>query len=786
MQRAVLRFLPATGRFWVLRTKIMIRHAEDIGNLIALFGERRYPEAESLARELAERFPEHGFAWKTLGLIATQSGRHEEALRCLKKSSVLLPTDKEVLTGLGNSQRGLGRLHDAMVSYSRALWSSNGSAEIYCNLGAVLQDLGRLEDAATNYRKALEFNPRLVEARSNLGNILRLVGRIDDAVKNYRQALIISPCFAEVDFNLGNALREVGQRDAAIVCFRRALNSKPDFVEALGNLGALLLDAGRPASAATCYRQALMLKPEYFEALSNLGNSLQALGQLECALTVYRRALKLKPDYFQAHSNLGNALRGVGHLNEASTSCMRSLDIEPDYAEGFNNLGNALQDLGRFEAALACYRRAVVIQPEYLEARSNMLFGHNYLADLPADLLLAEARLFGDVAARRAKPCHSWSNPRDSKRTLLIGLVSGDLRNHPVGYFIEGILAALKRNGSGGFRIVAYHNHLRSDDLTDRIRAYCHSWRVVTGLTDEQLAERVLDDGIDVLIDLSGHTAYNRLPMFAWKPAPVQATWLGYFGTTGVAAIDYLIADPFTLTEAGESQFSETVWRLPDTRLCLAIPDLEIEVSPLPALGCGHITFGCFNNLAKMNDSVVALWGKILAAVPGSKLFLKSKQLGDSSVQQTTIDRFAAQGVTADRLILEGFGPRRSYFAAYHRVDIALDPFPYPGGTTSVEGLWMGVPVITLAGENFLSRQGLGILMNAGLPEWVASSGDEYVSIAIALTDDLPGLAALRGSLRRKVLSCPLFDAERFALQFERAVRGMWSHWINRSPAAGW
>ena len=263
----------------------------------------------------------------------------------------------------------------------------------------------------------------------------------------------------------------------------------------------------------------------------------------------------------------------------------------------------------------------------------------------------------------------------------------------------------------------------------------------------------------------------------------MQVSWLGYFATTGVAEIDYLIADPWTLPASEECNFTEKIWRLPETRLCFTPPDEEVSVSPLPALANGYVSFGCFNNLSKMNDAVVALWSRVLHAVPGSRLFLKARQLMEASVRQSIAERFAVHGVDAARLIFEDYTPRGNYLAAYQRIDIALDPFPYPGGTTSVEALWMGVPVLTLAGERFLSRQGVGLLMNAGLPEWIATDPDDYVARAVSHASDLERLAELRRELRQQVLASPIFDAPRFARHFEAALRGMWKAWCDTQTA---
>jgi protein O-GlcNAc transferase len=280
-----------------------------------------------------------------------------------------------------------------------------------------------------------------------------------------------------------------------------------------------------------------------------------------------------------------------------------------------------------------------------------------------------------------------------------------------------------------------------------------------------------------VLLDLSGHTAKNRLPMFAWKPAPVQVSWLGYFASTGVAEMDYVIGDAHIAPARDECHFSESICRLPDSYLCFTPPNVAVEPGPLPALGNTQVTFGCFNKLTKMNNAVVALWARVLLAVPHSRLFLKTTQLKDAAICEVTRQEFAAHGIATDRLILEGSSPRAELLAAYQRVDIALDPFPYPGGTTSVEALWMGVPVLTKRGDRFLSHMGESILHNAGLADWIADDDDDYVAKAVAHTADLSRLAALRAGLRQQVLASPLFEAKQFARNFEAAMWGMWQNW---------
>ncbi|MFI4979305.1 MAG: tetratricopeptide repeat protein, partial [Nevskiales bacterium] len=736
-------------------------------------------EAESSARASILRYPDAGFAWKVLGAALTMQG--SPALPALQKATELLPDDASAHFNLSMALQGLARFDEAAASARRALQIDPDFAEAHRNLGIICHELGKPEEAEAHFRRAQEIRPDDAHAHYNLANALKNLGRLDEAEASYRLALKIDPHYAEAHNMLGGILKNLGRPDDAAASYCRALEIDPDFAWAHSNLGNTLQDLGRFDDAAASYRRAIAVLPDYAEAHNNLGHALQNLRRFDDAMASYCRALEIKPDYAAGHINLGNLLLNIGRLDEAVASYRRALEIKPDSAEAHINLGGALKDLGRLEDAVASYRRALEISPDFAGAHSGLLFAHNYLADQPAATLLAEARRFGDSAARKAAPYKTWRNVPEPEKCLRVGLVSGDLGEHPVGYFLDSNLAALTSHAAGRLELIAYHSHFRTDALTERIKACCCAWHSVAGLSDARLAQLIRDDGIDILIDLVGHTAHNRLPLFAWKPAPVQASWLGYFATTGVAAMDYFIADPWTLPETEEVNFTEKIWRLPETRLCFTPPDADVDISPLPALTNGRLTFGCFNNLSKMNDAVVALWARVLHAVPQSRLFLKAPQLSEASVRQSVLEHFAAYRIGADRLLLEGPSPRRDYLATYSRVDIALDPFPYTGGATTAEALWMAVPVLTLAGERFLPRQGVGLLANAGLPDWIAADADDYVARAAAHAGDLPRLATLRAGLRQQVLASPIFDAPRFARHFEAALRGMWTTWCNQT-----
>jgi protein O-GlcNAc transferase len=411
---------------------------------------------------------------------------------------------------------------------------------------------------------------------------------------------------------------------------------------------------------------------------------------------------------------------------------------------------------------------------------SNLLGMMSSTAGYSPAQCLEEARNYGKAVSQKVTTRFtSWScEPRPGR--LRVGMVSGDLHNHPVGYFLEGLLANLD---PARVELIAYPTDSRTDELTARIKPRFAGWKPLGGLSDEAAARLIHADGVHVLLDLAGHTEQNRLPVFAWKPAPVQATWLGYFATTGVAEMDYLLADAAGVPEAQRGEFTESIWYLP-TRLCFSPPDADLPVAGLPALQNGRITFGCFQRVTKVGDEVLAVWGRILGALPDSRLRWQSKQLGDPAVAARFVERLRQHGINPAQVVMHGETTREAYLAAHAEVDAILDTFPFPGGTTTCEALWMGVPTLTLSGGTLLARQGASMLGAAGLQDWVAQDAEEYIAKAVALSADLPGLAALRAGLRERVRISPLFDAHRFAESFGDALWGMWQARIPSNSVA--
>jgi protein O-GlcNAc transferase len=722
--------------------------------------------------------PSAGHPGLPSGSILQQAMAHHQAGRLTQAESlywqILLaePDNPIAHYHLGNVLLDQGRFEDAAACYRQALALNPDLAEAHGNLGNIFKGQGKLVAAVASYRRALVLKPDLFVIHYNLGNVLSEQGKLEEAAASYRKMLELRPDFARAHLNLGVTFHDQGKLDEAFACFRQALALQPDFVEAHCNLGKTLHDQGRLNEAIASFLRALSLHPDFAEAHCHLGVSLQEIGKLDEALASYRRALALKPDFVDAHNNLGIALHVQGKLDGAAASFRRALVLQPDLADAYSNLGNVLKDQGRIDEAVASYRQALILKPDFFSAHSNLLLCLNYLAGTSVSSYLEEARLFGQqTAARVGERFSHWTCAAAPER-LRLGLVSGDFRNHPVGFFLENILAELD---PARIELFAYSTNHQTDALTARIRSRFGAWKSLLGLPDEAAARLIHDDGVHVLLDLSGHTSYNRLPVFAWKPAPVQVSWLGYSASTGLAEMDYLLADPYVVPPSEEKHFSEAIWRLPESYLCFSPPRRAVEVAPLPALEEGCVTFGSFNNPAKINDLVIALWAKVMHAVKGSRLFLKAKQFGDATFSENMRQRFLACGIGPGRLIMEGFDlNREDHLTAYNRVDIALDTFPYNGTTTSVEGLWMGVPFITRRGDRFIAHVGESIAQNVGMTDWIAGDDEDYLAKVVAHSADLEQLSRLRAGLRQQALASPLFDSRRFARNFETAMWGMW------------
>ncbi len=720
----------------------------------------RLREAETAYRDLLAREPGNADAVHGLGVVALQAGRPEEAVGLIAQAVALRPDSMAFQSNLGMAHQALRQYAQAEAAYRRAIELSPGVAGPCFNLANALKEQKRLEEAAALYRKAIELQPDYAVAYNNLGNCYRELGRLDEA----RQSLA------------------------------RAIQLRPGYAEAFLNLGITWTSSGEPVKGEVCCREALRLQPQLAQACINLGAALFAQERLPETVEAYRRAAELSPLLAEAHEHLGASLLEAGRLTDAVASFRRAAAAAPARAEAWNRLGGALIVQRQFAEGDACYQRAVELQPDDPSLLSNWLWWQLYRPEVSLRSIAARhadwnARHGGDVAAvapqredAAAEPGRGAGSGGAGKpavpvraaadRPLRLGFVSSWLGQHPVGAFSIRTLEALPPLG---FEIVCYSGSPRAGAVNARFRRCAVLWREVRHMPDDALAARIAADQIDVLIDLDGHSGGNRLGTFARRPAPVQATWIGNEGTTGLTAVDYLIADEHVVPIEAEPFYTERIVRLPVSYVSWDPPSAAGAVAPPPSASTAAVTFASFNNPAKYHAALAELWSQILRRVPHSRLLLKYKHVTDPTLQPLLVELFAAHGVAAERLVFHDWQPYSELLDSYRDVDVALDPFPFGGGATTCEALWMGVPVVTWPGATFSSRHSCSYLSTVGLRELIAESGETYVEIAVQLARDLPHLRSLRESLRGKVEASPLCDGRCCAQGLAAVLRRMWS-----------
>ena len=601
-------------------------------------------------------------------------------------------------------------------------------------------------------------------------------GRVAEAEALYRQILAVAPQHSDALHLLGVLASQDGRGGLAIELILRAIEHAPNAAVYRSNLGEVYRNLGRLDEAIDAYRSALQIDPRFAAAYSNLGNVLRTLGRHDEALQALRRAVELEPAFIEAHYNLGNVLKDLRCYDEAIAAYRRAIEIAPTFSDAFNNLGETLKLCGRHAEAATALRRSMELHPDDPEAHSNLLLLLHYLPAADAGERFREHCRWGARhAAPRIGAISQHRNNPDPGRRLRVGYVSPDFRDHPVAYFFEGLLA---NHDAAQVEVFCYANLGRGDAFTERLRRGTAHWREIVGMPDEKVAALIREDAIDILVDLAGHTAHNRLLVFARKPAPVQVSWLGYCDTTGLQAMDYRItdahADPPGMTEHWHT---EKLVRLPETFACFRPSDLAPPVSPLPALARGTVTFGSFHTLAKLNEPLLELWATLLGRVPDARLLVVAGGLGEASTVERWRASLASRGVDPARIEFRDRVPFAGYLAAHAEIDVMLDSHPFSGHTVGCHALWMGVPVVTLAGKAHCSRLLSSVLMNLGCPEWIAQTHEEYLGIATALAADRVRLAGIRAGLRAQMEASPLMNAPRFARNVEAACRAMWRTW---------
>jgi protein O-GlcNAc transferase len=777
----------------------------------ALMQRNQHADALSSFQEAVRLKPDYADAHHNEGTVYQQMGQWQQAETSYRSALRFRPDFAQAHHNLGALLVVQGRPAEAAASYQAALACWPDYFDAHINLGSVLKQMGRLEEAESCFRAALRLRPELADVHSSLGGILADRGQFPAALECLQEALRLQPTLAGAHTNLGNVLKQMGRTAEAEESYREALRHDPAFHPAHNNLGLLLMVQGKLIEAMACFQEAVRVRPDYHDAHANLGDVLKLLGRPEEAMASYRTSLRIRPYFTQAHNNLGVLLAVQGQFAESEEIFRDAVRLWPMSPEPYYNLGIAIADQNRPEEALACYEQALRLRPDYAEALnntafiyrqqgridealaynrkaaalqpdqhylySNLLLTLHYPATYDPEAVFAEhVRWAEQVEGRGARGegrgtdegRYSDSSPIETNRRLRIGYVSGDFREHVMGRYSEAVIAAHDRSQ---FEVFCYANIRRQDEYTQRIKATADHWRPIFGVSDAQVVELIRGDQIDLLIDLSGHTADNRVTVFAHKPAPVQVTHCGYPDTTGLAAIDYRLTDPYCDPPGKTERYhTEKVVRLPEAHWCYAPPPTP-EVAPVPAQEAGVVTFASFNFLAKVTEAMIGLWARILHALPRARMVVQAGagRTGDERVRAA----FARHGIPEERVTLAGKVKSDEYYRRFGEADICLDTHPYAGCNTTADALWMGVPVVTLAGPTCVTRLGASAIVLAGLEDLVTETPEAYVETAICLAQDLPRLRALRGQLRDRVKQT-LGNVDRFTRQLEAVYREMW------------
>ncbi len=685
----------------------------------------RLPEAETLYRQILAVEPTHSDCLHLLGVLAGQGGCTDLALDLMRKAISASPENPVYHYNLGNILQKAGQLDQAAASLQQAVTLNPNYAQAHDNLGVIYQLQGKLQEAIASHKLAIDLKPQLVNAHNNLANAMWQAGHLDQAIDGFQQLLALKPDHAEAYINLGNVWKDKGELDNAIACYGKALALRPDYPQIEYNLACALRDKGQSDAAITHYQRAITLDPNCIEAHVNLGNVWKDKKQLDNAIACYERALTLRPDatphnnlgiiwyekgqldnaiaafhralaadpeYYEAHYNLGNAYKDKGQLDQAAASYQRALAINPDSAEAFNNLGNAWSDKGQIDQAIGCYERAMALRPTLVSAHDCYVFYMHYHPAYDSHRILAENRRWND---RHARPLQSriqpHTNDRNPDRRLRIGYVSPDFREHPVGRFLLPLLASHDHNS---FEILCYAQVAVPDEMTVKLQGYADIWRNTVGLSDEQMAEMVRQDQIDDFdLTPTGHTLNNRLLVFARKPCWKKITYpcVLQYETGALTQPDYRYfteSSYLNHPDQNDDCYSEQSIRLPETYWCYQ-PPIELDESKATS---GSITFGCLNNFSKVAPTTLEVWCELLKVVPDSQLILHAR---DGAHRQQILDVLASQGIDPTRLCFVGFISLTKYFELYRQIDVCLDPFPFAGGTTTCDALWMGVLAVS-------------------------------------------------------------------------------------------
>ena len=744
-----------------------------VTNVLKIIDRGEFELARTLAGDYLQKFPDSVSILNVLGALHAKVGEHVKALPLLELASKLAPQSIEILTNLGATQRALEDSFGAISTYKAALKIKPDDKTIHFNLANCLQEQGDYSAGEAAYRQVIKLDPNSFEAFNNLGLLLHLDSRPEEALLHFRKAIELNPAFIDAIHNLALLHFDSGSYKICIETADRLIELAPDFLNAFITKGNAFRELKEYQEAVSVLQSALKLEPENLRVLNNLCANLTAIERHEEALVIAETAVTLKESKgrFEPYHNLGAALQGLSRFGESISAYEKAIEINPNFSQGYYNVGIMRAELGEFESALQSYEKAIDITPDLSDAHANKLFVLNYHPGKTPEEVFAHYRQFDErFCLPYKKSWFKFDTLYPLERKIKVGYLSPDFRKHPVS---KWVLPILEKHDRERFSIHAYAELAleNEDEMTVKMKQHLDSWTSTHGVSDKELAKKIREDDIDILVDLAGHTEGSRVSMIGkYKPAPVVASyWIGFAYTTGLSAVDYFLAPKDLFAPDGDHLFSEQSLGLDAGLVYTSDPKMG-DVNEAPVIGRGYITFGSLTRSIRINRKTVSVWSELLKRVDRSRLVLNSKSYLSDLVKSNIISMFEEEGVSRERLELGYDSPP---WDVYRGIDIGLDCFPHNSGTTLAESLYLGIPFITLRGTLPVGRIGSMLLNAINRGEWIADTAEEYVNKAVALAEDINLLSSIRQSLRSEIQASQAMDAVNVTRELEEAYLAM-------------
>jgi len=751
---------------------MLAKKEEQLNKIIDLFEKKNFSSAKKFLDQLLISYPNDHILENIYGVILTEEKNFTDAIIRFKKS---LKIDPNFVDGYYNIAILFSKMHlnnESIENFKKAINLKPNYFEAYYGIANIYSRTENFEEAGRNYRMCLEIKPDSLDVLNNIGINLRKERKFQQSIEIFDKLLKVEKNYALGHNNLGMVYYEMGNYEQALFYVSEAIKIKNDYYEAYDNLGLLYFNIGKYSQAIFFYKKAIELNANFFNAYTNLGNVYKELGDYKNSIFFHKKAIEIKKDYYDAYINLAKTYIKFRKYTEAISALKEVVVLKKDFAEAYMFLGNCYVEIGEIAIGADYLEKSLSTNSDLSSVYSVYVFNSLYVRNFSQKKYFEITNNLFKLIDKQTNYIKQPKGFHGKQKKLRIGFVSGDFKNHPIGYFIDGILPYLKKNIE--IEIFAYNNSSIEDELTKRIKLNFSEWVSIYSLDDLMVINKIRDHKIDILIDLSGHTSLNRLSVFLKKPAPIQISWAGYLASTGLDKIDYIISDLYIESKIDKSQFSERIFALPNVWCHFSKPQFDLRINDkTPAQKNNYVTFGSFNNLAKINSEVLKLWSRILSSVPNSKIFLKTKQFDDENIKNNYQKKFFKNNIDINRVILEGYSDRKTLLERYNLIDIALDPFPYSGGTTNFEASWMCVPILTLTGNNFVSNCGGSINNSLGMQDWIAKDEIDYLNKAIKFSSNLKDLNLVKKKLHDQKKISKIFDSENFASELVGAFKKM-------------